>query len=137
MMNNDTTTYMRLKRLESDLSGVAEICSSGGSLSAIPDIFYSGFRNFGVGLIVCSNGSFSFLLSSDSYTASAGETVFIPEGASFRVVSASDDVEISVLVYKVDGIKEFLGNVVYSVLLYTKMSPLTCYMFLLQVKRMI
>lgn len=119
----------RLDKLEKDLSGKAEVCSSGGVIHAFPDNFNHAFRSFGIGLIVCSRGQFNFSLSKESYTAVAGESVFIPNGASFYISGYSEDIEVSIIMYKVDGIKDVLGNMVYSVDLYTKMSPQTYYVW--------
>lgn len=114
---------IRLERLQKALTALSDVCSSGGPVRAFPESFRNGFRNFGIGLIVCTQGEFGFSLASEVHTAVAGETVFIPEGTLFRIIRQSADMEISILIYKVQPIKDILGNQVYSVHLYSRMSP--------------
>ncbi|MDM8308043.1 helix-turn-helix domain-containing protein [Phocaeicola barnesiae] len=114
---------IRLEKLQKALTALSDVCSSGGPVRAFPESFRNGFRNFGIGLIVCTQGEFGFSLASEVHTAVAGETVFIPEGTLFRIIRQSADMEISILIYKVQPIKDILGNQVYSVHLYSRMSP--------------
>ena len=114
---------IRLEKLQKALTGLSDVCSSGGPVNAFPENFRNGFRNFGIGLIVCTQGEFRFSLASGAYTAAAGETVFIPEDTPFRITGQSEDMEVSILIYKVQPIKDILGNLVYSVHLYSRMSP--------------
>ena len=114
---------IRLEKLQKALTALSDVCSSGGPVRAFPESFRNGFRNFGIGLIVCTQGEFGFSLASEVHTAVAGETVFIPEGTLFRIIRQSADMEISILIYKVQPINDILGNQVYSVHLYSRMSP--------------
>lgn len=114
---------IRLERLQKSLTGQSDVCSSGGPVRDFPESVRKGFRNFGIGLIVCTQGEFRFSLASGAYTAAAGETVFIPEDTPFRITGQSEDMEVSILIYKVQPIKDILGNLVYSVHLYSRMSP--------------
>lgn len=114
---------IRLEKLQKAQTALSDVCSSGGPVRAFPESFRNGFRNFGIGLIVCTQGEFEFSLASEVHTAVAGETVFIPEGTLFRIIRQSADMEISILIYKVQPIKDILGNQVYSVHLYSRMSP--------------
>ena len=105
---------IRLEKLQKALTALSDVCSSGGPVRAFPESFRNGFRNFGIGLIVCTQGEFRFSLASGAYTAAAGET---------RITGQSEDMEVSILIYKVQPIKDILGNLVYSVHLYSRMSP--------------
>lgn len=113
----------RLEKLENDIKAKADVCSSGGPVVAFPASLREDFVNSGIGLIVCTRGEFHFMVSAREYTAVAGETVFIPEGKLFRVNSVSDDVEVSIIMYKIEPIREVLGNMVHAIHLYHKMSP--------------
>ena len=115
---------IRLEKLQKALTALSDVCSSGGPVRAFPESFRNGFRNFGIGLIVCTQGEFGFSLASEVHTAVAGETVFIPEGTLFRIIRQSADMEISILIYKVQPIKDILGNQVYSVHLYSRMKKI-------------
>lgn len=114
---------IRLEKLQKALSGQSDVCSSGGPVNAFPESFRNGFCCFGIGLIVCTQGKFEFSIDRQVHTATAGQSVFIPEGALFRINGKSEDMEVSILIYKVHPIKNVLGNQVYSVHLYTRMSP--------------
>ena len=109
-------------KLEEKISGQSDVCSSGGPVFDFPESMKKGFVNFGIGLIVCHEGQFDFILSGKQYYAHAGETVFIHEGSFFRITGQSDNIEISIIIYKVDPIRDVLGNMVYSVHLYSQMS---------------
>lgn len=112
----------RLIKLEEKISGQSDVCSSGGPVFDFPESMKKGFVNFGIGLIVCHEGQFDFILSGKQYYAHRGETVFIHEGSFFRITGQSDNIEISIIIYKVDPIRDVLGNMVYSVHLYSQMS---------------
>lgn len=114
-----------LIKLEEKISGQSDVCSSGGPVFDFPESMKKGFVNFGIGLIVCHEGQFDFILSGRQYYAHKGETVFIHEGSFFRITGQSDNIEISIIIYKVDPIRDVLGNMVYSVHLYSQMSPET------------
>ena len=115
----------RLIRLQENITGQSDVCSSGGSVFDFPESMKNGFINFGIGLIVCHSGWFEFRLSGTQYSAYSGETVFIHEGSSFCITAQSEDIEVSIIIYKVDPIRDVLGNMVYSVHLYSQMSPET------------
>lgn len=112
----------RLIKLEEKISGQSDVCSSGGPVFDFPESMKKGFVNFGIGLIVCHEGQFDFILSGKQYYAHRGETVFIHEGSSFRITGQPDNIEVSIIIYKVDPIRDVLGNMVYSVHLYSQMS---------------
>lgn len=120
---------IRLEKLQKEITGRSDVCSSGGPVSDFPESFKNGLLNFGIGLIVCTKGEFDFSLSAETYTAKVGETVFLPEGKTFRIIRQSDQLEVYMLIYKVAPIKDVLGNQVYSVHLYSKMSPDTHYVW--------
>lgn len=115
----------RLIKLEEKISGQSDVCSSGGPVFDFPESMKKGFVNFGIGLIVCHTGKFYFNLSGKCYAAQTGETVFIHEGSFFRITGQSENLEVSIIIYKVDPIRDVLGNMVYSVHLYSQMSPET------------
>lgn len=114
----------RLTKLEENLAGRSDVCSSGGPVFDFPESIKNGFVNFGIGLIVCHTGMFDFYLEGKKYSACSGETVFIHEG-SFFSVGHTENIEVSIIVYKVAPIRDVLGNMVYSVHLYSQMSPET------------
>lgn len=115
----------RLIKLEEKISGQSDVCSSGGPVFDFPESMKKGFVNFGIGLIVCHAGKFDFNLSGEQYSAKKCETVFIREGSFFRITGQSENLEVSIIIYKVAPIRDVLGNMVYSVHLYSQMSPET------------
>ncbi len=121
MVNNSEI----LIKLEEKISGQSDVCSSGGPVFDFPESMKKGLTNFGIGLIVCHEGQFDFILSGRQYTAHAGDTVFIHEDSFFRITGQSDNIKVSIIIYKVDSIRDVLGNMVYSVHLYSQMSPET------------
>lgn len=123
------TIQERLQQLEEALNKNQDICSSRGPLRAFPPALTTQKPLKGIGLIVCNKGSFDFAVNHKEYSARAGESVFIPEDCLFRVIRSSDDLEIYVLTYRVEPIRDILGNSVVSLHLYSMMTPNPCYVW--------
>lgn len=123
------TTLERLQQLEEALNKNKDICSSRGPLNTFPPALTSQSPLKGIGLIVCNKGSFDFAVNHREYSAHAGESVFIPEDSLFRVIRSSDDLEIYVLSYRIEPIRDILGNSVVSLHLYSMMTPNPCYVW--------
>lgn len=116
-----------LKQLNEALMNKTFLCSSQGTVSTFPAALKLPYQVNGIGLIVCQNGSFSFTLNGKPYTACKGQTVFIPEYSSIQVESESADLEIFLLVYQVEPIREIMGNLVLSMYPYYRGEP--CYVW--------
>lgn len=72
---------------------------------------------------------FTFALNRCVMRASAGETLFIPDGAEFRVMEESSDLDVHFLLYQVEPIRDILGNQVVSMYLYSQLVPKPCYVW--------
>lgn len=116
----------RLLQLERDLLADKSICSSAGTLPDFPLSLKSLFRMKGLGLVVCQRGSFQFMLNQQSFAAQAGEMLFIPEEAEFRVTQVSQELEMRLLVYRIDPIRDIIGNSVASMYMYSQLTPGLC-----------
>lgn len=116
-----------LKQLNEALMNKTFLCSSKGTVSTFPDALRLPYQVNGIGLIVCQNGSFSFTLDEKLYSASKGQTVFIPEYSSLQIESESADLEIFLLIYQVEPIREIMGNLVLSMYPYYRNEP--CYVW--------
>lgn len=119
----------RLLRLDRALTSGQNICSSGGILTTFPPCLKNPFPVNGVGLIVCRQGRFTFLLNQKLYTAKAGETLFIPEDTFFQAFQESDDMEVYILIYRVEPIRDAIGNSVASMYLYSRLTTDPCYVW--------
>lgn len=80
------TRQERLSRLDSALLDKRQICSSEGVLCAFPSALKSPFMIDGVGLIICRQGSFTFILNQKTFSAKAGDTLFLPKDSLFQVL---------------------------------------------------
>ena len=123
------TVQERIILLEKALFRRDDICSSEGGISSFPTLFHTPYLVSGVGIVVCVQGSFTFALSHRMMQASAGETLFIPEGAEFQVMEESSDLEVHFLLYQVEPIRDILGNQVVSMYLYSQLVPEPCYVW--------
>lgn len=123
------TEEERNMKLNEALSGNACICSSEGDLHSFPAVFRRPYLLNGIGLIVCNRGSFDFLLNGKAFTAHSGETLFIPECASLQVAHESADMEVLILVYQIDPIRDIMGNLVLTMYPYMQMSAAPCYVW--------
>lgn len=124
-----TARQERLSRLESALSNKEQICSSEGVLGVFPPSLCRPFRIEGVGLVICRQGSFTFLLNQKPFSAKAGDTLFLPKGSLLQVQQASADVEVHILIYQTDPIRDFMGNSVVSMHLYSHLATEPCYVW--------
>ena len=98
----DSMAAGRLAMLQEQVACMADVCSSGGVVAGFPERMREGFVCFGIGLIVCHAGGFGFTLSGREHTARAGQTVFIPDGAFFRVDGQQPGLRVSVIIYKTE-----------------------------------
>ena len=117
------TRQERLSRLDSALLDKRQICSSEGVLCAFPSALKSPFMIDGVGLIICRQGNFTFILNQKTFSAKAGDTLFLPKDSLFQVLQASDNVEVYIFIYQTDPIRDFMGNSVVSMHLYSHWPP--------------
>lgn len=83
----------------------------------------------GVGLIICRQGSFTFILNQKTFSAKAGDTLFLPKDSLFQVLQASDNVEVYIFIYQTDPIRDFMGNSVVSMHLYSHLATEPCYVW--------
>lgn len=119
----------RLSRLDHALLSGKSICSSEGMLRCFPESLRSPFQVDGVGLVICRKGSFTFLLNQKSFSAKTGETLFIPGDSQFMVLQESEDVELFILIYKIEPIRDIMGNSVVSMHLYSLLATEPCYVW--------
>ena len=103
-----------------------EVCVSEGVLSVFPPILTHHYHLDRVGLIVCEEGSFSFMVNNHLYHAQGGQTVYLSEGCSFVVCDTSSDLRYRLLFYRVDPIRDILGSSVISMRVYSLLSPDNC-----------
>lgn len=121
------TQQERLSRLNQELLSEKNICSSRGVLTTFPVSMKSPLRLKGLGLVVCRQGSFQFSLNQTDFHAKAGDTLFIPEDAAFRILQESEDLEVYILVYQIEPIRDIIGNSVASMYMYSQLTPeLSC-----------
>ena len=109
--------------LDQSLRANKDVCTFGGPLCGFPQIMFSPHCYSGTGFIVCDRGSFSFLIDKTTYVARAHDTVFIPDDKEFSVLQATDDLQVYILVYQIEPIRDILGTTVMSMHLYHKFSP--------------
>lgn len=119
----------RLCRLDRTLSDGANICSSEGMLCTFPASLKRPFLMNGTGVIVCCQGSFTFTLNAKRFSAKAGETVFIPEDSLFQTLEESEELQLHLLFYQIEPIRNIIGNSVTSVYLYMRLRTEPCYVW--------
>lgn len=123
------TQQERLSQLDKELLSGKDICSSGGILDTFPSSLKNLICIKGLGLIICQHGNFQFSLNQKSFSAKAGETLFIPEDSEFQVLWESEDLEVFVLVYQIEPIRDIIGNSVVSMYMYSQLIPEPCYVW--------
>lgn len=119
----------RLKRLEASLRANEAICSSEGVLTSFPSFLCQPYRISGLGLLLCRKGQFRFRLNNREFEASEGQTLFIPENAMLEIVEASPALEVNIFIYRIESIRDIMGNLALSMYPYTELSAETCYVW--------
>lgn len=123
------TQQERLSRLDYSLLCGENICSSRGMLCAFPASLKKPFLIKGAGLVVCRQGNFAFSLNQKPFSAQAGETLFIPEESLFQVLKESEDLQLFILIYQIEPIRDIMGNSVVSMYLYMQLRTEPCYVW--------
>ena len=111
------------KQLEQDLVQCCDVCTSNGPINTFPISLYKPSYHKGIGIIVCTCGSFEFKIDNNFYTAEAGHTVFIPNDQTFSILAHSRDLTVYLLIYQIEPIRDFLGTTVTSMHIYSKIYP--------------
>ena len=113
----------RLLQFERDLLSGKNICSSEGIFVNFPPSLKRPFQMKGLGLIICRQGNFQFSLNQKKHFAGAGESLFIPEDGEFQVLQESEDMEVRILIYQIEPIRDIMGNLVVSMYMYSRLTP--------------
>ena len=113
----------RLLQFDRDLLSGKNICSSEGIFVNFPPSLKKPFQMKGLGLIICRQGNFQFSLNQKKHFAGAGESLFIPEDGEFQVLQESEDMEMRILIYQIEPIRDIMGNLVVSMYMYSRLTP--------------
>lgn len=117
------TQQDRLLQFDRDLLSGKNICSSRGVLVTFPSSLKKLFHMKGLGVIICHRGSFQFSLNQKVCSAKAGESLFIPEEGAFQVLQESEDMEVQILIYQIEPIRNIMGNAVVTMYMYSRITP--------------
>lgn len=120
----------RLKQLNDALVAKTFICSSGGSLHSFPPVLKeAAYKVNGIGLIICRSGGFDFRLNGKDYEAKPGDTLFVPEYSSLVITGEKEGLDVDILIYQVEPIRDIMGNLVLSMYPYSQLSAEPCYVW--------
>ena len=119
----------RLQKLEQALYEKLDICSSEGPLSSFPAPLRHPYHVCGLCLILCRKGSFDFLLNSRNFSACEGETLFVPENALLEITTYTADISVHIFAYRIEPIRDIMGNLALSMYPYTELSAESCYVW--------
>ena len=119
----------RLLQFDRDLLSGKNICSSEGIFVNFPPSLKKPFQMKGLGLVICRQGNFQFSLNQKKHFAEAGESLFIPEDGEFQVLQESEDMEVQILIYQIEPIRDIMGNLVVSMYMYSQLIPEPCYVW--------
>ena len=119
----------RLLQFDRDLLSGKNICSSEGIFVNFPPSLKKPFQMKGLGLVICRQGNFQFSLNQKKHFAEAGESLFIPEDGEFQVLQESEDMEVRILIYQIEPIRDIMGNLVVSMYMYSQLIPEPCYVW--------
>ena len=121
-MQNDNNITL----LEQQMANNEDICCSCGNITSFPQAFFDRFHVTDVGIIVCASGCFSFTCEDVEYHVATGETAFLSHDVSFTVTRHSADCSVVIILYRVDSIRDILGNTVVGMKFMEYVNPKAC-----------
>ena len=121
-MQNDNNITL----LEQQMANNEDICCSCGNITSFPQAFFDRFHVTDVGIIVCTSGSFSFTCEGVEYQVATGETAFLSHDVCFKVTRHSTDCSVVIILYRVDSIRDILGNTVVGMKFMEFVNPKAC-----------
>lgn len=121
-----TTMSKRIQHLQQQLTSDCEVCCSEDMLDTFPEVFHVSFLVEHIGIIVCHRGRFRFMAGGELHEACGGNTVFLNRGIYFYIIDNSSDCLYSLLFYRVDSIRDILGNTIMGMKFWEVVHPSTC-----------
>lgn len=104
-----------------------DICCSCGIVTTFPKAFFDNYRVAGVGIMVCTSGSFTLRCEGVEYAVTQGETVFLARDVYFSVSDHSADCGVVIILYRVDSIRDFLGTTIVGMKFVEMLNPRNCW----------
>ena len=115
-----------IEKLQQQLTTDCEVCCSHGMLDKFPNALRVSFLVEHVGIIVCHRGNFTIVAGGDTFKVEHGRTIFLNRGEYFYVVDSSADCLYSLLFYRIDTIRDILGNTVMGMKFWDVINPSSC-----------
>lgn len=115
-----------IEKLQQQLTTDCEVCCSHGMLDKFPNALCVSFLVEHVGIIVCHRGNFTIVAGGDTFKVEHGRTIFLNRGEYFHVVDSSADCLYSLLFYRIDTIRDILGNTVMGMKFWDVINPSSC-----------
>ena len=115
-----------IEKLQQQLTTDCEVCCSHGMLDKVPNALRVSFLVEHVGVIVCHRGNFTIVAGGDTFKVEHGRTIFLNRGEYFHVVDSSADCLYSLLFYRIDTIRDILGNTVMGMKFWDVINPSSC-----------
>lgn len=115
-----------IEKLQQQLTTDCEVCCSHGMLDKFPNALRVSFLVEHVGIIVCHRGNFTIVAGGDTFNVEHGRTIFLNRGEYFHVVDSSADCLYSLLFYRIDTIRDILGNTVMGMKFWDVINPSSC-----------
>ena len=115
-----------IEKLQQQLTTDCEVCCSHGMLDKFPNALRGSFRVEHIGIIVCHRGNFTIVAGGDTFKVEHGRTIFLNRGEYFHVVDSSADCLYSLLFYRIDTIRDILGNTVMGMKFWDVINPSSC-----------
>ena len=100
----------RIQHLEEALGTHANVCSSGGSLSHLPDILTTPYNTDYVGFIIMKQGTLRAMMPETTFDIKAGETAYFSQRTTLQLQQASQRLNYILLFYRSDTIRDIIGN---------------------------
>ncbi len=125
-MAPDSNTSEALQAFTRAILNNAGICGTRCAVDAFPEILYQPYLLDRIGVIVCQRGYFRFTVNQKDFACYAGQSVFLSSASTFCVQETSEDMQVYVLFYTVEPIRDALGSTVMTMRLYSLLSPGPC-----------
>ncbi|MGM9712575.1 MAG: helix-turn-helix domain-containing protein [Prevotella sp.] len=80
-----------------------------------------------IGIIICIKGRLDICVDGRHHTVSESETLFLSENIQFQITFASDDIEYSILLYRIEPIRPLFGTTVMMMRILSTLDPRPIY----------
>ena len=103
-----------------------KICGTRECIHCFPKVLTSNYFLEKLGIIVCREGAFTFIVNGKRHSVEKGQTVFLSSGKTFCVESWTENLSVAMVFYDTGELREILGDTIIFMRIYSLLAPDHC-----------